>query len=503
MRFVIVVALFVGWPVAAQCPDGAPPPCRPPLPTTAVPASNSIAVLYFDNLTRDSAYEYLADGLTEELISRLGRVRRLDVKSRFESRRVREQRTVSAAVLGRALNVAYLLSGSVQPVAGRLRVTVELVRAASGARIWSEVLNRAGSDLLAAQEDIAGAVVRAVAGELLPDERAALSRRATRDSGAYDLYLRGRFLVSRLTERGLIRALDLYSQALARDSGFALAWAGIGQVWWWLGARWRPPLDAYPKARLAAERALALDSTVGLAFVGLATAAQLLDYDFARAESLGRKAIAHDPRLPDAHALLGNLLVQRGRPADALIEADRAWALDSLSGVVIVSRFQTMRGLGREADALAVARSFGGQALISEGLFASTEVTVLVTMKRCDEARDVIRGTTGREWWDFRNVGIVASCLGQREVALAALDSLAALSRTAYVSPMAFATIYSALGERDAAIEWMERAYEGRDFFLLFANVPRWEFRSAQADPRFAGLMKRIGLPWPAPALPN
>jgi TolB-like protein len=209
-----------------------------------VPAPNTVAVLYFDNLTRDSAYTYLADGLSEELISRLGQVRRLDVKSRFESRRVRERRDAGTAELGRSLNVTYLLSGSVQSVGGRIRVSVELVRTPTGARVWSDVLNHAGSDLLGAQEEIVRSVVLAVVGQLLPEERVVLGRRVTRDSGAYDLYLRGRFFFSRHTHRDLQRAIELYEQALGRDSSFALGWAGIAQVWGWLADDFSPPLPA-------------------------------------------------------------------------------------------------------------------------------------------------------------------------------------------------------------------------------------------------------------------
>jgi serine/threonine-protein kinase len=481
-------------PLAAQCPDGSAPPCKST--PRSLPAANSIAVLYFDNLTRDSAYAYLADGLTEELISRLGLVQRLDVKSRFESLRVRDRRGAGAAELGRELHAAYLLSGSVQPAAGRMRVTVELVRAASDTTVWRGLLNGAGGDLLAAQESIATAVVQAVAGQLLPQERTALGQRATRDSAAYDLYLRGRVLVSRLTEPDVRHAMELYRQALARDSTFALAWAGIAQTWVWLADNWLAPLEAYPRAREAAERALALDSSVALAYQALAFSVQVQDHDFARAEALARRAVALDPRLADAHASLGQILVIRGRPAEALAEAQRAWELDSLSLIGNANRSWALMVLGRTREALAEARAHHD---------VYDEAWALVELQRCEEARSAVRRWSQEDresWWYWWILGVTGACIGQRDEAHAALDSLATLARRRYAPPTLFAAIHATLGEADQAFEWLDRGYEGRDWYILFVNRQPWLYQSVQADPRWVALMRRIGLSWPAPELP-
>src|SRR5438034_6320520 len=172
-----VVLLSVGptvRPSTAQCPDGSPPPCRAartdPGRQSGVP-TNSVAVLYFDNLSRDTADAYLAEGLTEELIAQLGRVERLVVKSRNAVRRYRSD-DLDPAQLGRVLGVAYLVSGSVRRSGTRLRVTVELVRATTGVRLWGEQYDRAQADLLDLQEGIARAVAGVIAGLLLPAERA-------------------------------------------------------------------------------------------------------------------------------------------------------------------------------------------------------------------------------------------------------------------------------------------------------------------------------------------
>ena len=251
---------------AAQCPDGSSPPCRSGRVASA-PPPNSVAVLYFDNLSRDAGDAYLADGLTEEVIVHLGQVRRLAVTSRSAVRRFRGG-AESPAALGRVLGVAYIVSGAVRPAGRRLRVTAELVRTGSGTRVWGDVFDRSSADLFAIQAEIAEAVATAIAGQLIPDERARLSARPTRDPEAYDLYLRGQFFLARFTEADIHRAIALYSQAITRDSTFAIAFAATAVAWNALADDWLPPLESYPKARVAAERALALD-TSATALAGL------------------------------------------------------------------------------------------------------------------------------------------------------------------------------------------------------------------------------------------
>ena len=177
--------------LAAQCPDGSPPPCTrtsmPPRP----PAPNSVAVLYFDNLSRDTADAFLADGLTEEIIIRLGQVQRLEVKSRFEVLRFRARPVVDPPVLGRSLNAAYLVTGSVQRVGDQVRLRAALVRATTRVQVWGEVFDRTGTNLLTVESDIAQEVATAITGQLLPDERSRLMRPLTTDPIAYAEYLQG------------------------------------------------------------------------------------------------------------------------------------------------------------------------------------------------------------------------------------------------------------------------------------------------------------------------
>jgi eukaryotic-like serine/threonine-protein kinase len=490
-RFALAaLALARGQLLGAQCADGSPPPCQSARQEATTPPSNSVAVLYFDNLTRDSAYAYLADGLTEDLITLLGRVARLNVKSRYESGRVRAEHGLSPSAVGARLHVAFLVSGSVQSGNGRVRVNAELMDVRTGRRAWGDQLTISGTDPLAVQESITTAVVRAVVGALLPQEQIVLHRRATRDSAAYDLYLRGRFFVSRLDPR---RGVELYRQALVHDSTFAPAWAGIAQAWYWL-AGGLPPLEAFAHVREAAERALALDSSLALAYLSLSYSAHQIERDFARAEQLARRAIALDPRLADAHAFLGWVLIDRGQPGEALVESEQAWQLDSLSIAIEVGRWNTLQFLGRAGDVLAQAQAQHWTFFVAHAL---------LLLRHCAEAQDVLKQASGRGWIYYWEETVAAACLGEEATARAALDSLTEMARVEYVESIRLATAHAALGDADEAYRWIERADESREFDVLYLNAPWWWLAPVQADPRFLPLVHRLGIPWPAPQLSN
>jgi TolB-like protein len=248
----------------AQCPDGTPPPCRVERPA---PPPASIAVLYFDNLSRDSATVYLADGITEEIISRLGQVQRLNVKSRYAVRRFRGLADPDLGAMGRSLGVLHLVTGSLERAGPRVRVRVELVRAASGQHVWGETFDRPDSDVLAIEDEIAQAVAGEVIGRLVPSERRALTTAPTRSPEAYDHYLKGNFYLSRRTsEADGHRALVEYRAALRLDPTFAAAYGRLGLVYG-IYASWPWPYPGLTHDSLsalglaAANRAIALDSS--------------------------------------------------------------------------------------------------------------------------------------------------------------------------------------------------------------------------------------------------
>lgn len=479
----------------AQCPDGTPPPCaRPGRVAAATPASSSLAVLYFDNLSADSSDAYLADGLTEEIILRLGAVERLTVKSRSAVRRYRGAADLDPAAVGRTLGVAHLVNGSVRRAGNRLRVTVELVRAADGTRVWGEAFDRRGGDLLSVEEDVARAVAEAITGRLLPAERSSIRARPTRNSVAYDFYLRGRFAADRFTEPDFRRAIELYRQALEEDPRFALAYAGIAQAWAELADDWLAPGEAYPRSRQAAERALALDSTLGEAHSALAQYLLLYERDFAGAEREYRRAAALNPRDPDPHHQMARGLAARGRMSEAFAEAQRAVVLDpyqlaagfQLARILLWAR-QFDRAAAQARQTLALDPSHArtsfvlGEALLAMG----ADSAALATLRRTHELRHSSQA-------DSRLARALA-LTGHQVEARALLDSLVALEPERYVSPDFIAAVYAALGEPDRAFLWLNRAEERRAAPLNWLAVnPDWD--PIRSDPRLAALLRRLGL---------
>ncbi len=333
---VAVVSTWTG--LFAQCPDGSTPPChgatRP-----AAPASNSVAVLYFDNLSRDTADAYLADGLTEDIIVRLGQIERLAVKSRNAVKRFRERAAEDPAVLGRSLGVAYLVSGSVRRAGARLRVTVQLVRAADGLQVWGDVFDRSSGELLSIGEENARAVAAAVAGRLLPAERSRLASQPTRQPAAYDHFLRGNFYLAQRTARAEAHAVEEYEAALRLDPGFAAARGRIAYVYGFFSNRgWRYPgvsaESLLVRGLALADRILRSDSTAADAW--LARGNLLRQVDLQRARDALRLTTVFDPQNADAFTLYGATLRDLGDNAAANRALLHALEVDPASAITMV-----------------------------------------------------------------------------------------------------------------------------------------------------------------------
>lgn len=331
----------------AQCPDGRPPPCgQPAVRGAPAPASTSVAVLYFDNLSSDTADAYLAQGITEEIIGRLGEVQRLTVKSRFAVRRYRGSDQGARAV-GRGLAVAWLVTGSVQRAGNRLLVRAELARAATGDRAWGQQYERGDGDVFAIMTDIAQHVVAGVAGSILPAERVAIGARPTANRAAYDHLLRGDLLLAQRTPVSVRQAVTEYEAATRLDPSAAAAWARMSVAYGILVQRgWthdgRPPDDSLrTRGIAAADRAIALDSASSDAWMAEGYAGMLRDpLAWRGAEEGFRKAVALNPRNAEAWHQLGDLLAAMGRGAEgagaygAALEAEpgRPVSLLSLAG---------------------------------------------------------------------------------------------------------------------------------------------------------------------------
>jgi TolB-like protein len=342
-----------------QCPDGTPPPCG--RAAARAPAANSVAVLYFDNTSRDSSDAYLADGLTEEIIVRLQQVRRLEVKSRFESQRVRNRRGVAPAALGRALAARYLVNGTIQRAGERLVVRVELTRADRGVGVWSQRFDRTSASVLDVIDDVARGVATGVTGELLPSEAADLARRPTADPAAYAHLVRGNVYLAQRTPAAFARAIDEYEAAYALDPGLTVARGRVAYVYalgLGYGVGDLPAESIFARGMRAIERARRVapgvaDTWMAIGFVQLGeTVIGNFDSLDAGVSSLGR-AVDLDPKSAEAHHQYAQGLVFQQRDSAALAEYRRALTLEPGRAVTYQEIAFLLLTEGRYREALA------------------------------------------------------------------------------------------------------------------------------------------------------
>ena len=323
--------------IQAQCPDGSPPPCGGVASRAVAAPPRSVAVLYFESLSPDTADAYIADGFTEEVTARLGQISRLAVTSRTAARRFRNPATLSPAEIGRALNARYLVSGSVRRSETHLRVTVELVAATTGTRVWGDQYDRSTADLLSIEQDVAGAVATGVAGQLLAVERATIAARPTRSPEAYDHYLRGNRMLWRQDETTVVSAITQYEAALAIDPSFTAA-RGRLAVTFGFALNWAYAPGGVSRDSLlarglaAAERAIREDSTSADAWMGLGLVLSFTGRrgDFDRAVESARRAVVLDPTSDVARQWHAVMLRRVGRFDEAEREYQVARAINPL-----------------------------------------------------------------------------------------------------------------------------------------------------------------------------
>jgi TolB-like protein len=473
----------------SQCPDGTPPPCAVRPFHAPAPPPNSVAVLYLDNLSRDTSDAFLADGLTEEIIIRLGQVQRLAVKSRFEVQRFRG-RALDPATIGRSLGAAYLVTGSVQRAGDRVRMRVELLLSATRAQVWGDVFDKASGDLLTVESDIAEAVASAITGQLLPAERTRLSRPVTSDPVAYEQYLHGLQAAHNFGDEAALRsAVAYFDRAIARDSGFASAFAGKAVAWSMLADGYVTPREGYGQTRVAANQALARDSSQTLAWAMLANAVLALDLDAHEGERLARRGIALDPHGGWSRLFLSGALWAEGETDSAVSEAQRAWQDDSLFTIMSVNYINVLVGTGRLDTAAAMIPRI-------RAILPPTDADPLEGMVL--GARGDWRGAARLLDWRYYggcfDAGMYVRALlalGDTVAARATVDSMVSARTPGYYNPIALARAYAALGDIDRGIEWLRRAFEERTAFVIWVRQDP-ELATLRADPRYAALDRQL-----------
>ena len=475
---------------AAETPSAKGPAAAPVI--GAAPSEKSIAVLPFVDMSEARDSEYFSDGVTEEILNALVRVRHLHVASRTSAFAFKGK-DLDIRTMAEELNVATVLEGSVRKAGNRLRITAQLINAADGYHLWSETYDRELEDVFQVQDEIARSIVEALKVQLDMSATPHLVTQATRNMDAYTLYLKGRYVYNKFRREDLGQSLSFYEQALVADPGYARAYAGIADSWMSLADDWYSPEEAYPKAKEAAERAIQLDDSLAEAHTAVGKVLGWFEWDFQAAELALRRAVARSPSYAEAHYGLASVLPSNGNMEEGLAEIREALALDPLSSEFSgwVARFLLYSRRLEEA----IEQCKETIRLDPQYYYAHVRMgNALLAMGKPEEALSAFREQATRTG-DVVSVRAyeaqALAVLGRGQEAREILDALENEER--YVRPEFLAGAYGALGDLDRAFEKLDEALEARSAGLVYLHIdPAYD--SLHDDPRFEGIVNRVGL---------
>ncbi len=465
-------------------------------PRAVHPTPKSVAVLPFTNLSPDAENEYFADGITEDVIAQLSKIRALKVISSTSVMPLK-QRDQSLREIGARLGVAAVLEGSVRRDGDRVRIVAQLIDAETDHHLWAETYDRQLTDIFVIQSDVALRIAAALETELSPEERIQLKKEPTRDLQAYKLYLQGRQCSFRYTQEGIRKGIEYFQQAIVKDPAYSLAYVGLALAYAELGlghgAGALKPRQAYQQARKAVSRALELDHGLGEAHGMQAFLKFVCDFDWAGAELDFKRALELNPGSADVYDLYGQMLSALERYDEAVAVLTRAQELDPLAHRSDLAA--TLLRAGRYDEALraaasvidldphyAVGHATLGWAYLKKGLSA----------KGLAELEQAISLSPGNTLF-VAQLGQAYALVGQVEQARDALGRLEELSRRRYVSPYHMAYVYTGLGEREQAMDSLERAYEERAG-AVHGIKGSFLFTTLRSHPRFTALLRKMNL---------
>ena len=455
----------------------------------------SVAVLPLANLTGAPDQEFFVDGMTEALIATLAQVRALRVVSRTSVMRYKGTAEPLPAI-ARALEVDAIVEGAVARSADRVRVTAQLIDAKSDRHLWARSYERDVHDVLALQSELAQAIAEEIQVHVTHEERARLVNPKRVDPGAYEEYLRGRFYWNRRNEAAARRAIECFERSIARDPAWAPAHSGIADAWLTLANYdYVPPMEAYPRAEAAVERALALDDQLAEAYVSLGALRTDANWDWPGAEAAFRRALALDPNNAAAYHWYGDLLSLTSRHDEALAAARRARELDPLSLVVSTSLGIHLFYARRYDEAVAQQQ----RTLELDPAFAPAIRNLGGAYEQLGRYDDAIaayhraHALLPSELSATTLLGHALAIAGRTEEARKLLSELTEESGRRYVSRYRLAAIHLALGERGIALDFLEQALRGRDRAMIWLNVaPR--FDALRGEPRFQAIVRTMRL---------
>jgi TolB-like protein/Tfp pilus assembly protein PilF len=459
-------------------------------------AIESIAVLPLENRSSNAEADYISDGITESVNNSLARLPNLKVIPHSVALHYKGKQVDSQKV-GDELKVESVLTGSVTPLGDGLTVNVELDDIRDGKELWGQQYNRKQADLLAVQNDIAREVSQRLSGQTSAATEQTMSKGSTGNAEAYQLYLKGRYYTNKLTKDGLAKGIDYFNQAIALDPNYGLAYNGLAfnyinqDGWYMRGA------EAGPKAKQAAEKALAIDPKDADAHLALAIESQWYEWNWPLAESEFKRAIELNPNDAEAHGYYSWFLAPMGRGPEALVEAKRAQQIAPLSSLgnffvasVLVFMQQWDPAIAQLHSDIELEPNFWfdhcflGRAYEAKGMLPEA-IAEFKTALTIDNDNTEIWSGLGHAYALSRNKA-------EAQKVLSHLNELSAIS---YVAPYSRAIIYAGLGNNDQVFASLDQAYQERSYFLAVYLPTDSRLDSLHADPRFVDLKRRVGLP--------
>src|SRR6266487_3020641 len=474
--------------------------------TASIVPEKSIAVLPFENLSHDQEYAYLADGIQEEILTRLAKISELKVISRTSASKFRSSRDNLREIADK-LGVANILEGSVQISANQLRVNVQLLNAAADAHLWADTYDRKLTDAFVIESEIAETIADRLQAKLTGQEKDAISSHPTENSEAHQLYLKGRYFWNKRTADGLKTSISYFNQAIEKDPAYAPAYAGLADAYAVLpNYSQTPGKEAYPKAEAAAMKALEIDDNLAEAHISLANV-RIWHRWGNGAEEEFKKGLQLNPNYSTGHQWYSIYLAVAGRLTEAIAEMEKARELDPFSIIINVElgcpylySKQYDRAIEYFQKALEMDSDFPfahfalAEAYDQTGRYeqALAEHEKALELARRGQAIDLGGGDAPRAWYAL--TGPLQNAYKQLRGPNYWQDRLVSATKLyddGRATASAVAGIYAILGDKEQAVDWLEKAYEQSDDFLVFLNIQP-EFENLRSEPRFRALVKKI-----------
>jgi TolB-like protein/DNA-binding winged helix-turn-helix (wHTH) protein/tetratricopeptide (TPR) repeat protein len=472
---------------------------QPAFGVRAAAGRTILLVMPFDNLSGNTGDEYFSDGLTDEMITQVGRdyPSRLAVIARTSSMQYKGDHKSLAKISQELGGVDYVLEGSTRRSGADVTINAQLFRVADGASMWTDSFTRPATDVVVIQREVAGRIAQSLARELLPPPAVPPAFASAPDPVAYDDYLRGLYQLNKRSREGQRKAFECLQRAIEKDSRFAQAYAALGYAYLISGSwGFLTPAEAFPNAKAAAQKAIALDESLGEAHVTLGEVLHVYEWNWADAEKEYRRALELSPNSAMVHKMYAEYLNHAGRRAEALAEAERAQKLDPLSLIITAQvglyylyiadvdrAYQKFREAVEIDPQFAPGHYFLGAALHQQNKDADAIHEFELARKLSDNAPEM---------------SVKLACAyftaGRKQEAQQLLVELKRRGQHEFVSAISFAEIYAEMGDKERTIQWLEKAAAEHDYLLMSIHVFA-EVEGVGKDPRFQKILTAIAFP--------